>query len=1067
MRNLKKILSVLLVVAIMAISMVPAFAATSYTYEAQAKALYNVGLFKGVSATEYAPDLGSSVTREQGIALIVRLLGKADAAAALTATDADAALAAFTDAKDLDASLKNAVAYAVKNKLVLGATSTTIDPKGAMVGNALATILLRNLGYTVDDKAFDTATATLADKGGLTTAEATKFATKSLIRDDLVGIAYGSLKAKYSATSKTVIDQLIADKAVDQTKAVSAGIIDAPAAAATKVTAAVTGAKKFTLTFDGPVDATKVTASAITVKKGSSTYTVDSFKLAADKKSADITITNTIVAGDYTVSVTGIGTDAVSSKLTAENERIDKIEFPSEYASLKSLTDYTTIVVNFKILNQYGEDVTSKKASLPTYTITGELDSSDADDGILRSKKANDGTFIIGEKVTVSATYVDTDNSKTVFASAVLTVSQMAQVAELSISSLYNANNETLDIDSTYSDFKLIVDAKDQYGNSISYDQLGQALVVSSTDPSKLKFNTETLSGTEYAKFEQVTINGEKKTALSLADPSTKDDGKVTMILVSRFNGKIAQYEVTIKDSQKIDTLTLSTPDYPVAGEKVKIPFTAVDPDGNEITTLSNLQDGMNSNLKATNGCEVKFENDAATGKPALILDASSLTEKTTVYITGTTSTYKFVNYQVSLLDPAELESVSGFSSSAYANLLVGNTSTDYKFDNLLVKDTYGRDVTKDQLYNDYKLGTDYTFTLESSDSATILLSGTTGTVASSVYDVTTAVKPTLTVLKKGSSTLTLTLYENSNTDKTKTPTWKKVDDVTFSVNGVTKEDIKSYTATTVASVFSYATAYGSNKGFASAKNGTEIKVEGVLSSGKKVVIPRVNPLKTKDNKVDTTNGVIETNYYVTPSGDLAYDQLVNADGTSAASGKIYSKVALTDDTDDDVTASYTVTIKGNSKAETVTNSTKVSGVAPTAATMVLYGATDSYQTQASSTNIYIDYPSYAKKSDTVAEVVYSVANTEAAVKALTYNIVKFTDQYGVKMTNYYLQNGYTASATLSYDPYITNIIVTAYNGDGDIVDNATTYAADYSVYVTVVTADGKSFSYTLYLKAE
>lgn len=1064
MRNLKKILSVLLVVAIMAISMVPAFAATSYTYEAQAKALYDAGLFKGVSATEYAPDLGSALTREQGFALVVRLLGKADKAAALSAADVDAALAAFGDAKDIEPTLKNVVAYAVKNNLVQG-DGKLVNPKGAMLGKDLATVILRNLGYKVDAAGYDTAAATLAEKGGLTAAEVTKFATKELIRDDLVGMVYGSLKAKYS-TGATVIEQLVADKAVTVDGAAKLGYV-APTAATT-LTAKASGAKKFTLTFDGPVDATKVTSSAVTVKKGSSTYTVDSFKLAADKKSADLTISNSIVKGEYEISVTGIVADkAVTAKVTAENEKIDKIVFPSEFAVLDSLTVFTKVNVNFKILNQYGEDVTSKKYSLLTFnTSKGTIDTSKGSDGILAITATSD--FTVNEKMSVSGTFVDTDNNNTVFGSAVLSVSQMAQVGEISISKLYNANNETLKIDSVYGDFKLIVDAKDQYGNKIAYNNLASALVMQSTDVSVAR-----LAST----FEEITIDGEKKTALSLAEPTTVDStgnykaGTTNVILVSKYSGKIGQFEVKVADTQKIDKLTISTPDYPVAGEKFSVPFTATDKDGNEITKLSGLwlkgSPADTHYLTVTGGnASAYFENDPVSGKPVLTVDATNLTDKATLYLTGTTSTYNFVNFTLSVQKPATLESVSGFSSSAYQNLLVGISTGDYKFDNLLVKDSYGRDVTKDKLYSKYKLGQavagGYKFTIASSDTQKVNIGSNVPTVANTVYDITTSAS-SLYALEKGSSTMTLTLMK---WDDTKSPAaWVAIDDTTFSVNVVKQEDIVSYTHTAIASIYAYSDAYGesfkdkvpANGTWASGTNGQEIKVEGVLANGKKVLMPRAL-------------------YAVNTTGDISFDTAV-----STTKGKIYSDKHLADDADKDTTATYTITIPGtkNLATQNLTYSVKVSGVAPKAASTGLVATTDKYKTAG--------YTSFKAESATVASMTYAdlvgkdgdaTKLTAADIGVVVPNILKFKDQYGTQMTAGYLSGVFydgnnnlitgtdTGSRPTGFTPYIKSITVTdVKNTNNEIVSANSDLYAGYSVYVTVVTNDGVVYGFTLAIK--
>jgi len=76
MRSLKKLLAVLLsLTMVLSLMVVPAFAAESLEYEDEAKVLYDLGLFKGKSATEFVPDLESRLERQEGVALVLRLFG--------------------------------------------------------------------------------------------------------------------------------------------------------------------------------------------------------------------------------------------------------------------------------------------------------------------------------------------------------------------------------------------------------------------------------------------------------------------------------------------------------------------------------------------------------------------------------------------------------------------------------------------------------------------------------------------------------------------------------------------------------------------------------------------------------------------------------------------------------------------------------------------------------------------------------------------------------------------------------------------------------------------------------
>lgn len=250
MRNLKKLLALIVTIAMLATFAIPAFAETTYTYGDQAAKLHDLGLYAGISATEFNPDLGSALTREQGMVLLLAEFGLTAKAAALTDAEVDAALANYTDAKDLSSWAKKAMAYAVINGITVGTTATTLGPKSSLTGEMLAAFIYRQLGYKDNYK---TVVADLAAKGGLTAAEATKFAGKTLTRDDAVGFFFGALKATNS-DGKTVAQVLIDAKVITLDQAVNAGVATAPIVAFAVESVKATDNKQFVITFNKDVD---------------------------------------------------------------------------------------------------------------------------------------------------------------------------------------------------------------------------------------------------------------------------------------------------------------------------------------------------------------------------------------------------------------------------------------------------------------------------------------------------------------------------------------------------------------------------------------------------------------------------------------------------------------------------------------------------------------------------------------------------------------------------------------------------------------------------------------------
>ena len=224
MKNLKKVLASLLVVALMAsMAIVPAFA-EAFSYEKEAVQLNQVGLYLGIREDVFDPDLGTALDRQTGVVMLLRIFGQEEEAKLLTNEQADALLAKFTDAGTIADWAKKQVAYAVDKGVVKGYEDSTFRPTAGLNGKAYASLLLQQLGY---DGEFDyhQAAIKLSQIGGLTASQATVFNSDAqLNKDALVGMSYGALQAKRKADGKKLIKFLIESGVVDEEKVKEAGI---------------------------------------------------------------------------------------------------------------------------------------------------------------------------------------------------------------------------------------------------------------------------------------------------------------------------------------------------------------------------------------------------------------------------------------------------------------------------------------------------------------------------------------------------------------------------------------------------------------------------------------------------------------------------------------------------------------------------------------------------------------------------------------------------------------------------------------------------------------------------
>ena len=198
-------------------------AAEEFSYEQEANKLNTLGLYKGISSSEFVPDLGSKLNRETGVVMLLRILGLEAEADSLSDKEVEEALAKFEDANEIAAWAKKQVAYAAANDIAVGTAMNTLDPKAALNGKAYCTLILRQLGYNPD---YFNAAHELAKVGGLNQDEAVKFNTnQGITKDGLVGISFGALTATYKDSDKMLIDKLIEKDIVTEEKARAAGVI--------------------------------------------------------------------------------------------------------------------------------------------------------------------------------------------------------------------------------------------------------------------------------------------------------------------------------------------------------------------------------------------------------------------------------------------------------------------------------------------------------------------------------------------------------------------------------------------------------------------------------------------------------------------------------------------------------------------------------------------------------------------------------------------------------------------------------------------------------------------------
>lgn len=271
MKNFKKVLALVLTVAMVLSSMTFAFAQTVVQNQEKAEVLFDLGLFKGANPDKFEPRLENDMNRAEAVTMVIRLLG--------WDTDATAEIP-FKD-KELSgdyAWAKPFIAKAYEEGITIGNSATEFGVVEKVTLQQYATFLLRALGYEITAENYAQAPEMAYEAGLLSLADVLA-ADKAAIRDQLVGVSYNALFASEKDSDVTLLEKLIADEKVTEDQVIKSGDADLIALLEEVTTGedlaiasvVADNLKEVYVTFNKAVDADTVTDANVKVKdnKGS------------------------------------------------------------------------------------------------------------------------------------------------------------------------------------------------------------------------------------------------------------------------------------------------------------------------------------------------------------------------------------------------------------------------------------------------------------------------------------------------------------------------------------------------------------------------------------------------------------------------------------------------------------------------------------------------------------------------------------------------------------------------------------------------------------------------------
>lgn len=604
-------------------------------------------------------------------------------------------------------------------------------------------------------------------------------------------------------------------------------------------------AKSLKVDFNQAIDTAKAT---ISVKKGSVVVNVDSIKFADDKKSAVINTTSKLTKGEYTVTVSGLTETALVGTATAEDEKVAKINVTSTTAPLNPTA--TTIggvnyganesaFVNYEVLNQYGEKLSNQSINW-TQSTGGKVADNGSGQLTVGNTSAAGHKFVPGNKVFLTGVYANT--ATVVNAEVTIGLESKASVAE--IKGVYN--NKTKKIEELPAGFdpenySLLFEVKDQYGNKVSSPKLAELTFLSDNPLFVLAPTTEGAT--------TVTIDETVYQAVKLVPGSqAAKGGTANLQIISNNTGNVAKYTISANALATVASFKISAPEKLVAGgEKVEVPFTALDQYGKSLTKHSEL----NGKVTLSEGLSFEKQKDGTT---KLYFNAP---KNDTQYDNITTLTSlvpgngDYSNIQVTVKPNAVPTSVVGLDKDVTTNIASGNAVT-VKAEQLLVQDQYGRTLTKQQL-KDWLDATptdkDNAFVIESTVGETTPFEVTsTVTAADKKEVVVTKSTDTFKVAATSASPTSATekLVFSLSTTATPAPTTVSAKSVTFT--RVSQSEYASYEVADLGAMYNDAKAATATDAFYNVKP----KVYGVTKAGSKVLLPASQYTITTNGKLDT-----------------------------------------------------------------------------------------------------------------------------------------------------------------------------------------------------------------------
>ena len=492
------------------------------------------------------------------------------------------------------------------------------------------------------------------------------------------------------------------------------------------MTASVKGVKTIELDFNKAIaspDAVKVT-----VKKGTADREC---KATVDGSKITLAMTAKLIAGEYTVTVSGAAdTDLVATVTVEKDETLTSFYIGENL--IQTTMNATAGYIYYAPLNQYGEKM---NANDPTANCTfGEYDKTDSASATGNGKIwIKNIPSILAIKGT-TGTLVLVDSTTGVSSTGTVTFSDPATASEVEMTGFYNANKSAMqDIteQDNPGDYKLLMTVKDQYGNEMeAKDLVGVTANIAGglTNVVVPANKNDTTQAPSY--FSDVVVNGKSYIALSLDNAYAKA-GTFTLTMVNSNKGLLTTTSFDVAKYVVIKSIKITADNGLYNNQDNELTYEITDADGKSVTSYAVLKSTV-SVLNASYIDSVRWEKQSD-GSAKLIAHPSyngfgdaKNTKETTIGTltlaanTNTSSDYMVNTFTLTISEDRIVAGITGIDASVKTTTVIGS-DIDIAYDKIVYADQYGNKVAKgDGIYP--------------KNAAQVLNSAATGTEGCSVF---------------------------------------------------------------------------------------------------------------------------------------------------------------------------------------------------------------------------------------------------------------------------------------------------------------------------------------------